>query len=78
MALVDRIWGKHGITSWSIHKYTTALDGSPSKYLIATTIEWKSPEVVQAAMKDPESSKIFEDISNFTNKQPITLAGDAL
>ncbi|PLB44243.1 hypothetical protein P170DRAFT_440556 [Aspergillus steynii IBT 23096] len=78
MALVEQIWGKYGIKGWSIQKYTNAMDGSPSKYLIACTLEWESAESLQNAVKDPETPKIFEDIPKFTNKQPITLAGDSI
>lgn len=78
MPLVESIWKKYGLVSWKIIKYTTALDGSPSKYLIAANLEWKSEEDIKSALQDPESAKIFADIPNFTNKQPITLGGPAL
>ncbi|KAI9034991.1 uncharacterized protein KD926_004846 [Aspergillus affinis] len=78
MPLVERIWGKYGLTTWHIQKYTTALDGTPSKYSITTTLEWKSEDAVQEALKDPESPLIFQDIPKFTNTQPITLLGGPL
>ncbi|KAJ5101827.1 hypothetical protein NUU61_004049 [Penicillium alfredii] len=78
MPLVDSVWKKHGMTSWAIHKHNNALDGSPSKYLITATVQWESQEATQAALKDPDSARVFQDIPNFTNKQPVTLTGDAL
>ncbi|KAJ5408848.1 hypothetical protein N7509_002731 [Penicillium cosmopolitanum] len=78
MPLVESIWKKYGLVSWKIIKYTTALDGSPSKFLIAANLEWKSEEDIKSALQDPETPKIFADIPNFTNKQPITLGGPAL
>lgn len=78
MPLVESTWKKYGLTSWQIIEYTKALDGSPSKYLIAATLVWESEESMQNALKDADTAKVFGDIANFTNKQPITLAGVAL
>ncbi|KAH8425198.1 uncharacterized protein LDX57_002957 [Aspergillus melleus] len=78
MPLVERIWGKYGLTTWHIQKYTNDLDGAPSKYSITTTLEWTSEEAVQTALKDTESALIFQDIPNFTNTKPITLLGGPL
>ena len=78
MPLVQSVWKKHGLVSWEIIKYTKAIDGSPSKYCIAAKLVFESEEALQNAIKDPESAKIFADIPNFTNKQPITLAGPGL
>ncbi|KAJ5246555.1 hypothetical protein N7468_001538 [Penicillium chermesinum] len=35
-------------------------------------------EALQKGLADPESKKIFEDITNFTNVTPITLTGPNL
>ncbi|KAJ5279488.1 hypothetical protein N7478_004860 [Penicillium angulare] len=78
MPLVESIWKKHGLLNWKIIKYTTALDGSPSKYLIAAKLEWEKAEDLKNALQDPESPKVFADIPKFTNVQPITLAGEQL
>ena len=78
MPLVDQTWKPHGLTGWKVVKYTQAFDGTPSKYLIAAHLEWESEQSLQNALKDPESSKVFADIPQFTNKQPITVAGHAL
>lgn len=78
MPLVESTWTKHGLTSWHVIEYTKALDGSPSKYLIAAKLVFESEESMQNALKDPDTAKIFGDITNFTNKQPITLAGVGL
>lgn len=78
MPLVDSIWKKHGLLSWKIIRYNTAIDGSPSKYTIAAKLEWEKSEHLKNALQDPETPKIFDDIPNFTNVEPITLAGDEL
>lgn len=75
MPLVESIWKKHGLVSWKIIKYTTALDGSRSKYLICANLVWESEEGAKKGLQDPEAPKIFADIPNFTNKHPITLGG---
>lgn len=78
MPLVESVWKKHGLDSWRITKFPTALDGSRSQYLIMATLEWKSQEALQEALKDPECAKVFADIPNFTNTQPVTLGGETL
>ncbi|KAJ5218784.1 uncharacterized protein N7498_000883 [Penicillium cinerascens] len=78
MPLVESTWKKHGLTSWNVIEYTKAIDGSPSKYLIAAQLVWESEESMQNALKDADTAKVFGDIPNFTNKQPITLAGVGL
>ncbi|KAJ5568470.1 hypothetical protein N7450_010956 [Penicillium hetheringtonii] len=47
-------------------------------YLIAANLAFESEESIKNALQDPESPKIFADIPNFTNKQPITLGGPSL
>ncbi|KAJ5128078.1 hypothetical protein N7448_008857 [Penicillium atrosanguineum] len=78
MPLVESIWKKHGLISCHVVEYTKSLDGSPSMYLIATTLVFESEESLQNAQRDPDTDKLFADIPNFTNKHPITLAGVGL
>jgi len=78
MPLVESIWKKYGLVSWKVIKYNTSLDGSRSKYLIAANLTWESEDSIKEALQDPESPRIFADIPNFTNKQPITLGGPSL
>ncbi|KAJ6005935.1 hypothetical protein N7451_003879 [Penicillium sp. IBT 35674x] len=78
MPLVDKVWKKHGLTGWKIIKYSTSLDGSKSQFYISANLEFESEEAATNALKDPESAAIFGDIPNFTNKKPITIAGNQL
>ncbi|KAJ5152296.1 hypothetical protein N7492_010591 [Penicillium capsulatum] len=78
MPLVDRVWKKHGLQSWKIIKYTKAMDGSPAKFRISAALVWESEEALRKALADPETPSVFEDIPNFTNVSPITLAGVSL
>lgn len=75
MPLAESIWKSHGLISWRVTKFPTALDGSPSQFLIMATLEWESQESVQTAMQNPSSAEVFADIPNFTNVKPVTLAG---
>lgn len=78
MPLVESTWKKYGLNSWQVIEYSKALDGAKAAYLIVAKLEWESEEALQNALEDPESSKIFADIPNFTNKQPVTMAGVSL
>jgi uncharacterized protein (TIGR02118 family) len=78
MPLVETTWKKHGLKNWHVTKFPKALDGSRSEYLIMATLEWESEEALQAGLKDPASATVFGDITNFTNKKPISLAGARL
>lgn len=78
MPLVESTWKKYGLTSWQVIEYSKALDGGKPPYLIAAKLEWESEESLQNALQDPDAAKIFGDIPNFTNKQPITMAGVGL
>ncbi|CAI7608197.1 unnamed protein product [Penicillium discolor] len=72
------VWKSHGLISWRVTKFPTALDGSPSQFLIMATLEWESQEAVQAALQNPGTAGVFADIPNFTNVKPVTLAGSQL
>lgn len=76
--LIENIWKSHGLISWHVTKFTTALDGSRPQYLVITTLQWKSEESVKAALQNPASAGVFADVPNFTNVKPITLAGSEL
>lgn len=78
MPLVQSTWGSYGLISWRINKFPTALDGSPSQYLIMATLEWESQEALQAALQSSGSAGVFADIPNFTNVKPVTLSGPQL
>jgi conserved hypothetical protein len=75
MPLVEAIWKKYGLQGWKIAKLPTTLNGSRSEYLIMTTLDWKSEEGLQEALRGSASAQLHADIPNFTNKHPITLAG---
>ncbi|KAF4958074.1 hypothetical protein FSARC_11110 [Fusarium sarcochroum] len=78
MPFVESIWKQYGLLGWKTFKYPTALDGSRSQYLISTQLEFENGEGLQKALQDPRTSKIFEDLPNFTNAQAVTLGGTQL
>ncbi|KXG47361.1 Dimeric alpha-beta barrel [Penicillium griseofulvum] len=75
MPLVESTWGPHGLLNWRVTKFPTALDGSRSEYLIMATLEWESQDAMKAALGAPGTAAVFDDIPNFTNAKPVTLAG---
>ncbi|KAJ6102665.1 hypothetical protein N7486_005092 [Penicillium sp. IBT 16267x] len=78
MPLVEKVWTKHGLTGYKIIKYNTSLDGSKSQFYLSANLEFQSEEAATNALKDPEAASIFADVPNFTNKKPITIAGNQL
>lgn len=78
MPLVAKLWGPAGLKSWSVTKYERDLAGTSPKYLIAATLVWESEESATAAIAGESASSVFGDIPNFTNKQPVTLAGSTI
>lgn len=78
MPLVAKHWGPIGLKSWNVVKYDRDLAGTSPKYLIAANLVWESEEAVKAAVSGETAPIIFGDIPNFTNKQPVTLAGSTI
>ncbi|KAJ5279327.1 hypothetical protein N7478_004699 [Penicillium angulare] len=76
MPFVETLWKKHGLLSWKTIKNPIALDRSRSQYLISTQLEleFESNNLngLKEAMQDSETSRIFVDLPNFTNAQPVT------
>jgi len=70
MPLVQKLWGAHGITSWSVAE----LDGSAG-YGFQCTINFTSLEAFQKAAASKESAEVFADVKNYTNEKPVTLIG---
>ncbi|KAJ5160061.1 uncharacterized protein N7482_007065 [Penicillium canariense] len=78
MPLVAKLWGPVGLKSWKVAKYDSDITGASPKYLITATLVWESEEAGTAAVKSESAPTIFGDIPNFTNVQPITLAGSVI
>jgi uncharacterized protein (TIGR02118 family) len=78
MPLVKNTWGKHGLEKWEVIKFAQGPDGSKPKYAIEALLTFKDGAALQAAMADEGTKAVFDDVPNFTNKQPIFLAGEVV
>ncbi|KAH7069356.1 hypothetical protein FB567DRAFT_246206 [Paraphoma chrysanthemicola] len=72
MELCHKHWKKHGLKSWSV----TELAEGP--YSIASIITFESPEHFQAAVADPNTKLIMEDVPNFSSEPSSLLHGTVL
>lgn len=75
MPLVAKSFGKHGLTKWEVIEYKPAADGTKPTYLVGATLVWDAPEQLGAALASEDATPVFGDIPNFTNKQPVFIAG---
>ncbi|EMR61779.1 hypothetical protein MGN70_004284 [Eutypa lata] len=67
MPLVAKIWGPHGLKSWSV----ATLDEDSGFYVQAVLVF----ESLEAFQKAP-TGDIFGDIKNFTNTSPVKWVGN--
>lgn len=78
MPLVDENWSKYGLQGWEVIQFVKGADGAKPLYQIQATLRWKSKEDFGAAMAGAEAKTVLGDIPNFTNTQPVLIAGDVL
>ncbi|PCG89307.1 Dimeric alpha-beta barrel [Penicillium occitanis (nom. inval.)] len=78
LPLVAKVWGPLSLKSWHAVKYDRDVSGNKPQFLVTATLVWESEETVNAAVSSESAALIFGDIPNFTNKQPVTLAGTVL
>ena len=76
MPLVQKTWSSHGLEKWQVVKFDDGPDGSKPQYLIQALLTFSSAEALGKAMADEGTKAVFGDIPNFTNKQPVFLAGN--
>lgn len=75
MPLVDRLWRNKGLIDARVSRFSADLTGERPQYLIMAILDWESEEVMKTTMQIPASAEVFNDIPNFTNVKPVTLAG---
>jgi uncharacterized protein (TIGR02118 family) len=73
MPFVQSIWGKQGLSSWTVCK----LDES-SGYSTQCLLNWESAEHYAAAYPQTGTTKIMGDIPNYSNKSPIKIVGNVI
>ncbi|KAF2212335.1 hypothetical protein CERZMDRAFT_112055 [Cercospora zeae-maydis SCOH1-5] len=71
MPLVQEKWGKFGLKSWKVIKF-----GDDAAYCVQATLEWPSLADFQAAASAPEAKEVLGDVPNFSDKDPVILAGE--
>lgn len=78
MPLVADKWTQYGLKKWDVIKYQPGPDGAKPAYSVCAVLTWGAAEDVGKAMGSPEAPAVMGDIPNFSNKQPILLAGEML
>lgn len=78
MALVHRTWSKHGLEEWDVVQFTPGPDGARPPFYVQAILTFADSSSLQAAMGDTGTQALFDDVPNFTNKQPIFLAGNVV
>lgn len=78
MPLIQSLWSKHGLKSWSVTKYVEGVDGSQPLYAFGSTVTWDTEEAIKTAFAGVEVAEIMGDVQNFSNKQAIFLVGEVL
>ncbi|KPI37497.1 uncharacterized protein AB675_10393 [Cyphellophora attinorum] len=76
MPLVQSSWKTDGLESWKVNEFKPGPDGSKPQYSIGATLTFTSQDHAGKAMTGEKAPKIFGDIPNFTNSQPILIAGE--
>ncbi|TEA20278.1 hypothetical protein C8034_v003945 [Colletotrichum sidae] len=80
MPLVQREWQKYGVTGWSVVKYGRGPgpDGAEPPFVFGSTVTWAEGSQVQTAFAGPETARVFADVPNFSNKEPLFLYGEVV
>ncbi|EMF16668.1 uncharacterized protein SEPMUDRAFT_145866 [Sphaerulina musiva SO2202] len=71
MPLVQEKWGPFGLTSWKVMSFP-----SDAAYCVQATLEWKDLKSFQTAASSPAAKEVLGDVSNFSDKDPVILAGE--
>ncbi|EMD94050.1 hypothetical protein COCC4DRAFT_38380 [Bipolaris maydis ATCC 48331] len=73
MPLAAKHWTKHGLKNFKVSQLNA--DGP---YAYSSVMEWESYEGFQAALKDPGTKEIMEDVPNFSNEKAVLLHGSVI
>ncbi|KAM3538655.1 hypothetical protein ARSEF1564_008441 [Beauveria bassiana] len=78
MPLVQSLWGKYGVQSWSATKFLDGPDGSKPLYAFGSIVTWDAYDSIKNAFAGPEVGEVMGDVANFSNKSPIFLYGEVI
>ncbi|KAI5371002.1 putative EthD domain-containing protein [Septoria linicola] len=71
MPLVQAKWGKYGLKSWKVIKFA-----DDAAYTVQATLEFENIKAFQDAASSPEAKEVLGDVPNFSDKDPVILAGE--
>ncbi|KAK0716118.1 ethyl tert-butyl ether degradation EthD, partial [Lasiosphaeris hirsuta] len=77
MPIVQEHWGLYGLSSWNVTEFTLGPEGTPLVFAFAATINSDKREPIAAALAGVDIHDIMDDVTNFSNKQPIILVGES-
>jgi uncharacterized protein (TIGR02118 family) len=78
MPLVSENWQQYGLKGWEVVQFARGADGAKPLYKVQATLRFDSKEDFGKAMGSSEAATVLGDIPNFTNTQPVLIAGDTL
>jgi uncharacterized protein (TIGR02118 family) len=73
MPLAAKYWKKHGFKSYSVSECNE--DGP---YMIISVMVFETKEGWGAAIEDPNTKEVMEDIPNFTSEHPVLIHGGVI
>lgn len=73
MPLVQKRWAQYNLQSWKVLKFN---DDAP--YTVQATLEFGSLNDFQSAASGPEAKEVLGDVPNFSDKEPVIMAGDVV
>ncbi|KAF1840391.1 uncharacterized protein K460DRAFT_322985 [Cucurbitaria berberidis CBS 394.84] len=71
--LVQKYWGKHGMKSYAVTELNA--DGP---YTFIATIDFETHEGFGAAIQDPNTKEVMDDVAKFSNVKPVLVHGGVI
>jgi uncharacterized protein (TIGR02118 family) len=75
MRLVEKAWECAGIEGWQVLKFSE-VEGVKPAYYASAVVTFESLEGATKALRAPDTEKVFGDVPNFTNLQPLLMSGE--
>lgn len=78
MPMIERVWGAHGMTSWSITEFPNPcpLTGQTPPYLVQTTCYFDTVDNLKTAFEKGAATTV-PDVEKFSNVFPVVWIGEA-
>jgi uncharacterized protein (TIGR02118 family) len=77
MPLIERVWGPHGLKSWSLNQFPnpSPLSGEVPLYSVQTTCYFDSVEDLKTAL-EKGADETMPDVEKFSNVFPVMWVGE--